>query len=471
MQTGEVRIPMPDGEAARTATLALGLMLLALSAAAPVTASDAPPPPPSPPPLPAALRSFDRVRDALFGGETELEQWWQGPALTGTWFGWRDRLADLGVQVALTYTADILGNASGGIDQNVRYFQNVGFDLLFDLDKLAHIPGAHFQFALAQGSGKSLSDEDIGNVFNVSQLCCGPYVEVVTAAWEQQLFDDRLGIRVGHLSMGDDFFTSPLYWQFVNSGIDSVPGSLLFNVPFTTYPDATFGLRIRGRPIEPLTLQVGVYNDDLDANAAHGGNFHVDLSDGVMILAEVGYHDHVGGPTLALPGHVSLGGYFHTGRFRKLDAPSGSNLPSDADYGSGGIYAAVDQMLWRFHAAPDPRGVVPFVSVVGAPNAEISQFPFFFNAGVVGRGPIPARPHDDVVFGVLYGGFSGVLRDGQRAAGEPLQDFEMVLEWAYILQITPWLQLEPDIQYVIRPGGTGDLPNALVLGAQIAVNI
>jgi porin len=128
-------------------------------------------------------------------------------------------------------------------------------------------------------------------------------------------------------------------------------------------------------------------------------------------------------------------------------------------------------MVWRFHAPPDPRGVVPFFAVVGAPNAAISQFPFYVDAGVVVRGPLPTRPHDDVVFGLLYGGFSSVLRDGQRAAGEPPQDFEMVFEWAYILQITPWLQLEPDIQYVVRPGGTGDIPNALVVGAQIVVDI
>jgi hypothetical protein len=35
-------------------------------------------------------------------------------------------------------------------------------------------------------------------------------------------------------------------------------------------------------------------------------------------------------------------------------------------------------------------------------------------------------------------------------AGEAPQHFEMVLELSYILQITPWLQLEPDIQYVIE---------------------
>ncbi|MCW5953815.1 MAG: carbohydrate porin, partial [Propionibacteriaceae bacterium] len=248
-------------------------------------------------------------------------------------------------------------------------------------------------------------------------------------------------------------------------------GSLVFNVPFTEYPDATIGVRIRGRPIEHLTMQVGVYNDHLDTNAAHGGNFAVNFSDGVMVLAEVSYHDHLGDVREALPGHLTIGGFYHTGRFRRLDAPAGSTLPSDTEYGNGGIYGAIDQMVWRFADAPDPRGVLPFVSLVGAPNADVSTFPFFFNSGVVVRGPLPSRPYDEVLFGLLYGEFSNVLRQGQRAAGEPLQHFEMVLELSYILQLTPWLQLQPDIQYVIEPGGTGDIPNALVLGAQIAINI
>ncbi|MBX3026888.1 carbohydrate porin [bacterium] len=457
---------------ARAASTALCGILLAFGAARGDDVGAAvPAPTPMPPTLPAAMRSFDRVSDLIQEGETDIERWWAGQYLTGNWFGWRQRLSDLGLQVALTYTADILGNATGGVDRKVRYFHNIGLDFLFDLDRLVHIPGAHFHLAVSQRTGKSLSDEDIHNVFNVAQVCCGPYTQVVTVAWEQQLFNDRLGIRAGHLSMGDDFATSPLYWQYVTSGIDGNPGSLVFNVPFTEYPDATIGVRIRGRPIEHLTMQVGVYNDDLDTNAAHGGNFAVNFSDGVMVLAEVSYHDHLGDVREALPGHLTIGGFYHTGRFRRLDAPAGSTLPSDTEYGNGGIYGAIDQMVWRFADAPDPRGVLPFVSLVGAPNADVSTFPFFFNSGVVVRGPLPSRPYDDVLFGLLYGEFSNVLRQGQRAAGEPLQHFEMVLELSYILQLTPWLQLQPDIQYVIEPGGTGDIPNALVLGAQIAINI
>jgi len=29
---------------------------------------------------------------------------------------------------------------------------------------------------------------------------------------------------------------------------------------------------------------------------------------------------------------------------------------------------------------------------------------------------------------------------------------------------------EPDLQYIIRPGGTGNIPNAFVVGAQVGIN-
>ncbi len=35
------------------------------------------------------------------------------------------------------------------------------------------------------------------------------------------------------------------------------------------------------------------------------------------------------------------------------------------------------------------------------------------------------------------------------------------------IQITKFAFIQPDIQYVINPGGTNSIPNALVLGAQI----
>jgi porin len=47
--------------------------------------------------------------------------------------------------------------------------------------------------------------------------------------------------------------------------------------------------------------------------------------------------------------------------------------------------------------------------------------------------------------------------------------YELALEWSYAIQVTPWLKFQPDIQYIINPGGTGRVPNALVLGFEVGL--
>jgi porin len=52
-----------------------------------------------------------------------------------------------------------------------------------------------------------------------------------------------------------------------------------------------------------------------------------------------------------------------------------------------------------------------------------------------------------------------------------VQQYEAVIELTYrVALLNSALYLQPDLQYIIRPGGTGRLPDALALGAQVAVN-
>lgn len=418
---------------------------------------------------PATERSAAVARPA--GLAEHIATWLRGDTATGEWFGWRDQLEEAGVHPTLSYTTDILGNPLGGMNHKVRFFQDIflGFD--FDLEQLAGIGGASVKVTMSSRAGNSLSNQDIGNVFNVSQVCCQPHTRLVTFAWDQSLFADQLDIRLGRMSVGEDFATSPLYDPYITSGIDANPGALAINVLFTEYPDTSLGVRLRARPEPAVTLQFGLYDGDPDGTRTGLEDFNLSFNDGVLLLGEAGYHLTWNRDGVPLSGHYNIGGYYNTGRFRRLDAPEGSAAPGDIEHGNGGIYATVDQQLVHFDPLQPRRGIVPFVAVVGAPSVAISPFPFFFDAGVLVRGPLAERPNDDLAFGIVYGAFSNVLRDDQRANGLPLQDFEMVLEWTYVIQVTPWLQLLPDVQYVVRPGGTGDIPNALVLGGQIAVTL
>jgi porin len=56
---------------------------------------------------------------------------------------------------------------------------------------------------------------------------------------------------------------------------------------------------------------------------------------------------------------------------------------------------------------------------------------------------------------------------GQSPAGA----FESVLNVGYIFKITKELSVQPDIQYIIQPGGFGQYGNALVLGLQVTIEL
>ena len=142
--------------------------------------------------------------------------------------------------------------------------------------------------------------------------------------------------------------------------------------------------------------------------------------------------------------------------------------------GTTGWYVLADQMVYREGGGASTQGLTPFVSIVVAPDASINAVPLFVNGGLVYRGLIPRRDNDIAAFGVVYGQFSRDLRRSQQLArqtGAPatIQDFEMVLEWTYVAQVARWLAVQPNVQYVIKPGGSGAIPNALVLGAQLSV--
>src|SRR6516162_8261320 len=46
---------------------------------------------------------------------------------------------------------------------------------------------------------------------------------------------------------------------------------------------------------------------------------------------------------------------------------------------------------------------------------------------------------------------------------------EMALEATYQAQINKWLSIQPDLQFIINPGGNEDLGNAVVIGGRISI--
>ncbi len=141
-----------------------------------------------------------------------------------------------------------------------------------------------------------------------------------------------------------------------------------------------------------------------------------------------------------------------------------------------GFYGLFDQVLIPFAEPTSNRGLGVFGSVIVAPDQSIDQMPYFFTAGIACRGIFASRPTDAAGVGVVFGEFSSDLRDAEEREQQldptvGVQSHETTLEWTYRFNMRKGaLFFQPDVQYVIRPGGTGQIANAVVLGCQLGVH-
>jgi len=396
--------------------------------------------------------------------------------LLGDWYGQREWLEDHGFTPTFTFVTDALGNPSGGMRHGFTGFSNVAFSLVTDLEKLYGPKGGSFEFSTSYRFERSLSQKYIGNTFNVQQVCCGATFRVVNVAYRQQLLDDRVTFRVGRIATGDDFLVSPYNYIFVQNGFDGNPVGIFFNAPgMTAYPNATWGALLKVRPTERTYVMSGWYNGDPStrANKHHGLDWSLDGQ--LFTIEEVGYQRNGLSGDTGLLGNYKAGFWYDNSRFPDFNTAGRGVAPHD-DRGNWGLYGLFDQVLVRFGEPGSQRGFGVTGSILGSPDESVSQMPFFFTAGFLVRGVFPSRPTDVGGFGIVYGHFSNDRQDAQRRAQQldpmvGVQRYEMALEWTYRFRfLKNALFFQPDLQYIIRPGGTGRVPDALALGFQAGVN-
>lgn len=131
-------------------------------------------------------------------------------------------------------------------------------------------------------------------------------------------------------------------------------------------------------------------------------------------------------------------------------------------------------MIFQPYGKNDPHAAGIFASVVVAPDQSINDMPFSCTGGVLVRGLVPQRPTDSIGFGVVYGKFSPDLQAAQQLAQAVnptvrVQEYELDLEWYYRMRIRDGAMFfQPDLQYIVNPGGAHQYQNALQVGCKRA---
>ncbi|MES2274003.1 MAG: carbohydrate porin [Chlamydiota bacterium] len=384
-------------------------------------------------------------------------------SMTGDWNGARQKAKDAGVEITASYANDLLGNPVGGKTQGFANAGSFGLNLSFDLQKIAKIYGLNLFTSFVVRHGVNLSRRYIGNQFNAAQLYGRETYLLNELYLKETLFDGKFVLKGGRLNAGYDFLVSPLYANYVNNSFFPSPVSIFFNTLFTTYPNATWGAYTQVKPHPTLLLKFGLYNhtSTIFRNKYHGAYFPFKSTQGLMLMSEWAYLLNQRSDDLGFSGNYRIGAYYITGKVPSFEG--------GFQRGNFGTYLLLDQTIYQKRGTT--RKVTPFAALLFAPNKNKNRFPFFLSSGIVFNGLVPHRENDSFSLGVSYGAHSSKLRSLQKKAGDLQQTFESIVELNYWAQITQWLALTPDVQYVIRPNGYKTIQNALVVGVQIIMNL
>jgi porin len=406
--------------------------------------------------------------------------------LLGDWWGLRTRLEGEGITTSLTFVSDLAGNPVGGLRHGFTEADNLGLNVNCDLDKIYGVKGGAFFVSMSQRSGANLSAIDVGNTFTIQQVYGRETFQVINVDYSQKLFDDRIELRVGRIAAGDVFVVSPYDYVFMQNAIDGNPVGIFFNAPgMSAYPNATWGAELKVQTTERTYVHGGVYNGDIEhTHELHDHGLDWSMRGPVFLIGEAVYQVNQKKDDPQYPGNYKFGMWFDGHNYQDFGtqvfgakAASLGFVPRVRD-DNFGFYGLFDQVVFKF-SSPDEkilRGIGLTGCVQAAPLDDRSRMPLFFEAGILARGIFRARPSDVAGFGIFYGRFSDDLRDAERVAQrlDPtvgVQQEETVLEWNYTFRFkNSAFFFEPDLQYIIRPGGTGNIPNALVAGAQVGFN-
>jgi porin len=428
-----------------------------------LTATGAPPAagrePLEPDVVPTANPSFKRnptLREAWRSGRAEIDA---GQGLVGALLPeQRNWLEEHGLLFFGWYMVALQGNPSGGIDQGFAYAGLFDFGVDVDFDTLLGLEGLLLHASGSWASGSDLSD-DVGSLATVNAVFSGDSMRLFEMYVEQQLFDDTLSLRLGRLSVGWEYgLEYDIFTQYLSAAFRLNVFALDENDEnFSVIPFANWGARLRWTPSENWRFQFSFMNGfprDFADDRFHGTEFSFEPGKGAFFIAEGAYQwaataarrrAHPG----RLPGRLVLGAYYDTGSFPYVDG-SGS---TDTDLFN--VYAALRQKVWE----PEPlseRGLDLWTSFVVAGREEILSVPLFWSGGALWTGPFAMRPDDTVAFGFASSWLSELLAGASNN--------ETVLELAYNCVLTSWLSVTADAQYIVRPGGTGAVDDATVLG-------
>lgn len=337
----------------------------------------------------------------------------------------------------VNYTGEVFADASGGMSRGVVY---TGL-LQATLDWHVGLWTAHGDAYMPHGD--SLTQQHVGDFSVVSNIDAVHQLRV-HELWSQRQIGPA-SVRLGLLAADTEFWGSDTANLFVSSAFGA-PSVVSGNLPHPPiFPQGVLGARASFDLDKNDTLRVAALDGDGgDPVSANRHGLRIDFNHGALLVVE---DQHLFGNAAAPTASARLGAFFHTGDFTDTHGAS--------VHGSWGVLGVIDhtinkRLVWfaRAGIAEHDRSTVPWSVETGV------------NVGAV------FGPRNTFGLAVAYVDLNGHL---QTPDNPPGLRHEVIVESTLNVPLDERITLQPDLQYIIDPGGAAAARNALVVGVRVNV--
>jgi len=364
----------------------------------------------------------------------------------------------------LAITADALSITAGGIpepdpedlEQSKTGIFGVA-DIIGEYDTGAAglwNDGLFFAYAAATfGKGPA-----VGDLHGTSGIYGGGDTFRIVEAWYEHSFpSSNSSVLIGLHDYNGEFYVSEFASLFIGAGYGM--GQIIAeNGGPSGYPTPTLGVRFRSQLSDLAYFQAAVYTA-APSDDAFNKIFEANLpsNDEVFAATEFGLNNKEPGEEGYYK--AAIGFWYlrsNTAGFEKADSTeqNPSHILDEEKPGNGGIYVFAEMSIG------EKLGIF---FKHGRGRQEYNQYAQFYAAGLNYTGIIPGREED--VFGI------GLVQTRQSSAY--LDEFdgeffaaETAFEITYTTNITDWLSVQPDFQYIQQPNMDPNLPNTMVIGVR-----
>lgn len=387
----------------------------------------------------------------------------QGQYLFGDWNGKRTELAQQGIKFEANILTDTAYLAEGGRNEGADPLTSaqlwVGTQL--DMEKLAGWDGVTVRAVTTARQGQSTSVRDLqGSAPHMANVQ-GTFgrgnqdSRLSELSIEKTFKDQGLSIKAGRLGLGMDFNVMACDFAstaFCAAQMGKWQGNIWMNTPVSQW-----GARVKQQLNPEVAVQVGVYEFNPDNGngkaEGQGWSLNTDHADGVTIPAEVVWtpKSFVNG----LPGSYRIGGMYNTA----------DDIANQKDIATGegknrtfAGWLAVEQQLTS--TGSGRQGLHSFANFTWH-DRDTNKVDNSQQIGVKYIGLVDSQPNDILGLAVNRVHVNDRFADSRPAFNA---DAEYNIELNYSYNATKWLMLRPNLQYVINPGSSNNVDDALVLG-------